>query len=301
MNKNLFFLISAAGLLILSIICVFTGPAINKHINELMKNDLSTINVQKMEDDYNYNIDNNYYNSREAQKKQDKKQIDEYKKLKAMYGLEYSSFIADIVLGFICFFLGLIHYLEQGKPFEKYSGLIGTVSGVITAVLTIIYVGYSASIFNNQIIRQTNYIMLYGNKATYHWNGNKYIHPYDIEKLDDDLDVQYIKVKDLGKRQYNYDSELYELSLDNDSEYKKCSSSQLITTTTTTTTQRTYKIGDVEQKCEYIWDSNVHNKEDINDVINKFIYDRWLTTIILGVISGVCGLGLAIFGILLFL
>ena len=203
MNKNLFFLCSATGLLILSIICVFIAPNINRYINKIFENDeidLATINVQILEDDYNYRLDNNFYDSREADKKQYKKMIDEFKKLKAMHGLEYSSFIADIVLGFICFFLGLVHYLDQGKPFEKYSGLIGTVSGVITAVLTIIYVGYSASIFNNQVIRNPNYPMLYKNKAQYHWNGNKYILPYDVEKLDNDLDVQYIKIKDLGKK-----------------------------------------------------------------------------------------------------
>ena len=168
MNKNLFFLCSATGLLILSIICVFIAPNINRYINKIFENDeidLATINVQILEDDYNYRLDNNFYDSREADKKQYKKMIDEFKKLKAMHGLEYSSFIADIVLGFICFFLGLVHYLDQGKPFEKYSGLIGTVSGVITAVLTIIYVGYSASIFNNQVIRNPNYPMLYKNKA----------------------------------------------------------------------------------------------------------------------------------------
>ncbi len=294
MNKNLFFLCSATGLLILSIICVFIAPNINRYINKIFENDeidLATINVQILEDDYNYRLDNNFYDSREADKKQYKKMIDEFKKLKAMHGLEYSSFIADIVLGFICFFLGLVHYLDQGKPFEKYSGLIGTVSGVITAVLTIIYVGYSASIFNNQVIRNPNYPMLYKNKAQYHWNGNKYILPYDVEKLDNDLDIQYIKIKDLGKKQYNYNSEFYQMKLDDNSEYNKC------LVLYSTSTQTTYRLGDDEKKCEYIWDSNVENGE----VINKFIYDRWLTTIIFGVIIGVCGIGLALFGILLFL
>jgi len=290
MNKNLFFLCSATGTLILSIICVFTGPSINLHINTILGYDIATINIQKMEDDYNYKLDNNYYNSLEAQKKLEKKMIDEFKKLKAMNGLEYSSFIADIVLGFICFFLGLVHYLDQGKPFEKYSGLIGTVSGVITAVLTIIYVGYSASIFNNQVIRGNDYRMLYKNKASYHWNGNKYIRPFDEEELTNDYDVQFIKIKDLGKKQYNYNSEFYEMSLNGDSEYNNCNSSPL-------NSQITYKIGDVEKKCDYIWTYSTQN----NEVFNKFIYDRWLTTIVLGVIIGVCGIGLALFGILLFL
>ena len=39
-------------------------------------------------------------------------------------------------------------------------------------------------------------------------------------------------------------------------------------------------------------------KNDNND--NKYLHDRWLTTIIFGVIITVCGIGVAIFGILLF-
>ena len=308
MQKNLFFLICAAALLILSIICIFIGPNINDKIYDLHIlisgnypcTKTPSLNCQKMEDDYNFHIENNFYFANETHKKLYKKEIDECKKLNAMKDLEFSSFIIDVVLGFICFFLGLIHYLDQGKPFEKYSGLIGTISGVITAVLTIIYVGYSASILNNQHIRNGYYPMLYKNKAKYHWNGNKYILPYDVEKLDNDLDVQYIKIKDLGKKQYNYNSKFYQMTIDDDSEYKNC----IIGNTFSITTQKKYYINrdnENERKCDYIWNSNPGGGYYYENINNKFIYDRWLTTIILGVIIGVCGLGLALFGILLFL
>ena len=307
MQKNLFFLICAAALLILSIICIFIGPNINDKIYDLQIlisgnypcTKTPSLNCQKMEDDYNFHIENNFYFANETHKKLYKKEIDECKKLNAMKDLEFSSFIIDVVLGFICFFLGLIHYLDQGKPFEKYSGLIGTISGVITAVLTIIYVGYSASILNNQHIRNRYYPMLYENKALYHWNGNKYILPYDEAKLNNDLDVQYIKIKDLGKKQYNYNSKFYQMTIDDDSEYKNC----IIGNTFSITTQKKYYINrdnENEKKCDYIWNSNPEGYY-YGNINNKFIYDRWLTTIILGVIIGVCGLGLALFGILLFL
>ena len=73
MNKNLFFLCSATGILILSIICVFTGPSINLYINKILGRNIATINVQILEDDYNYKLDNNFYNSLEAQKNKIKK------------------------------------------------------------------------------------------------------------------------------------------------------------------------------------------------------------------------------------
>jgi hypothetical protein len=48
-----------------------------------------------------------------------------------MYGLEYSSLIIDVVLGFICTILGLLHYFDVAKPFEKISGIIGLSTGII--------------------------------------------------------------------------------------------------------------------------------------------------------------------------
>ena len=42
-----------------------------------------------------------------------------------MYGLEHASLILDVILGFICLILGLLHYFDIGKPFEKVTGIIG--------------------------------------------------------------------------------------------------------------------------------------------------------------------------------
>ena len=42
-----------------------------------------------------------------------------------------------------------MHYLDVGKYCEKITGIIGLASGIIAFILTIIYVGYSEYIFNN--------------------------------------------------------------------------------------------------------------------------------------------------------
>ena len=42
-----------------------------------------------------------------------------------MYGLEYSALIIDVILGFVCIILGLLHYFDIAKPFEKITGIIG--------------------------------------------------------------------------------------------------------------------------------------------------------------------------------
>ena len=46
--------------------------------------------------------------------------------------------------------------------------------------------------------------------------------------------------------------------------------------------------------CEYIY---AEPKEDFK---NKYIYDRWTTTLIFAFLISVCNLGLALFGFLIF-
>jgi len=43
--------------------------------------------------------------------------------------------------------LGLLHYFDVGKPFQKVTGIIGLVTGIIQFVLTLVYVYYSGYIF----------------------------------------------------------------------------------------------------------------------------------------------------------
>ena len=55
-----------------------------------------------------------------------------------MYGLEYSSFIIDLALGFICAQLALLLYFQIGKSFEKITALIGLIGGGIEFILTLV-------------------------------------------------------------------------------------------------------------------------------------------------------------------
>ena len=301
MKNNLLFLILSGALLALSVITVCLAPIINK-INGQYDyfEDWNIGNCQKLDDDYKNYKNHDAYNpeiygdSVKIEEKIVKRRIDECKRHKAMYALEYVAFIVDIVLGFICFVLGLMHFLESGNQFEKTSGMIGLASGIIAAIITIVYVGFSAYIFSNEAIQSSE--KLYPNKAYAHWNGNKYIYDYNEDKSkDEDSDIKYIKYKDLGKKQYNYDSELYQMSIDstNQNEYKNCQVIKSTFANIDRSIQRTYLNG---QKCEYIWDTSVKN--DSTD--NKFLYDRWITTIIFGVFITACGLCLGVFGFLLF-
>ena len=295
MNKNFIFFVIACALLVLSIIAANVAPIISKASTRYFE-DWGNLNCQIADDEYDHAKDTNYYDddSRKPEEEQDKRIIKECKNHNTMYSLEYAALIIDVSLGFICTVLGLIYYLEPGKPLEKQSGLIGLISGVITAVLTIVYVAFSALIFSNDPIR--NYNKLYPNKASLKLSGNnKYIPDYDEEKAKDDLDIPLIKYKDLGKKQYNYDSELFESSKESNSEYNQCTMNAYIANPTTIPLKYTVTTTN-DHNCLYIWDHNIKNES----TDNKYLYDRWLTCIILCVLIAVCGIGLAIFGLLLF-
>ena len=283
MNKTLIFLIISIALLVLSAIVICIAPL----DNNLELNNFTPYNWGKrncaMYADY-LDWDNLPLDSIQQRRK--------YKNMcyrqKAMYGLEHSAFIINAILSFVCAYLTLLHYLNVGKDFEKKTGLIGLISGAIGFVLTFLYVCYSGYIFNNDPFGIEK---LYPNGALYKWVGTKYIKVYANEKGDY---AQYIKYKDLGKNIYNYDSKKYEV-------YHK-------TTAPISTGRNGCNIGNsfdpssattrypsTTGNCDYLF------PKPSSSVENKYIYDRWLTSLILAVIIFICNIALAIFGLLLFL
>ncbi len=316
MNKNLFFLIFATGVTVLSIICINIAPIISNVLDRF-----GLENCQLVKDNYDYYRFLSFADDDIS--KMLKKELNFCYKHNAMHDLEYTSFIIDIVLGFICAFLGIFHYLEVGKNIEKYTGLIGIISGIIITVITLIYTGYSADIFSNEIafkpkikdifdlmtgkLNQETFgfgliDILYPNKAYLHWNGQKYIHNYDENKAEEEkgYDIRYIKYKDLGKKQYNYDSEMVKFQDvdNNDSPFHFCNDETDSIKYKSRNGKRVYNITNgQERECEYIWSSSIPH-QDIYE--NKYLYNRWLTNIILSVIVAACSLGMSLFGFLLF-
>jgi len=196
------------------------------------------------------------------------------------------------------YLLGLLHYFDVGKSFEKFSGLIGLISGAICFILTLIYIIYSCYIFDNDIYRDEDndpVNKLYSNGAYYKWEDSKYKRPYDEEENDKKpyLELEYIRYKDLGKKQYNYNSKIYKSYNDPDvkDEIKNC----MYGSYTSSTVQRPYLDGS-SSKCEYIWRASYSDP----GYDKKYLFDKWITSIIFGVLILVCDIGLAIFGFLLF-
>ena len=284
MNNKLFFLILSIAMVILSIVTICTAPIVNGNLPQIS----GTANCQDDIDHYNY-LKDLYKNPSESEKKELKKyklEINLCKRKKAMYGLEYSSLIVDIVLGTLCCVLGLLHYFDVGNYCVKVTGIIGLASGVIGFVLTIVYVGYSAYIFDNDYSGVT---LLYDNGAILRYVDGKYVRPWKSEDLAENAHADKAKYRELGKKQYNYNSKIYKqyLSSDNDIDFKKCINRN---------EGDTNKLGD----CEYIWEQSPDYPK-YTDCSYKYGYDRWLTSIILSCLIFVCALGVAVFGLFLFL
>ena len=277
MNKILLFFCLALAILVLSSITICVAPIINKA--DSFFDNWGIQNCQKEKDVYEYNEKNSRFTS-DGDKKVEKRKVNECFNQNAMHDLEYTSLIMDIVFSFVCTSLGLLHYFEKGQSIQKISGLIGLITGAIIAIITCIYVGYSASLFNNGVER--NHIILYPNKASHKWIDGKYRPDYDEEKYNDDPDIVHPKYRDLGKKQYNYNSESFILDKIYSSEVNQCISTNY---------------NSKKDECEYLWNYGVQYN---TEVTNKYIYDRWLTSIIISVFIVACGLGLAAFGFLLF-
>jgi hypothetical protein len=235
-------------------------------------------------------------------KKLKKKKINKCKRGKALYGLEYSSLIMDIFFSFACCLLGFLNYYGVAKGFEKIIGIIGLASGVICFVMTLVYICYSGYIFTND---SAGIEKLDKDGSYAEWKDGKYKCTFYDE---DDEDAIYAKYSDLGKKQYNYNKDNYFLS--SDSEKLSCIITQTEYGITYEINPCSYShINGAFDPLEYSGRPHHDGGKDCdklyykqkNDTIGrKYLYDRWVTSIIFGVFVIACSIGLALFGFLIF-
>ena len=259
MNKILIFLIISTAIVAFSVITLSSAPLINKTIGGI---GWATENCQFYADNEELtdNLDNKYSLHRQ-------KTLCERRK--AMYGLEYASFIFDVISGFLCLLLSFLRYLKIGKGTEKNTGLVGLITGIIGFVLTFIYFVYSAYIFTNDT---PGIEKLFPNGASKKQLYN--IGPITAYEGDKGDDAQFIKYNELGQKQYNYDSDYHRI-------YNYPGNKCLEAST--------------NNNCEYYY---AEPKED-NE--NKYIYDKWTNTLVFSFLISICNIGLIVFGILLFI
>ena len=214
-----------------------------------------------------------------------------------MSNMEYASFIFDIVIGFVCGLIGLLHLFEVKKDMVSTTGLIGLGCGGVGFVLTLVYVIYNGIVYTNyydQIIYKMN-----GDGAFAELKGDKYECLYFDEK--GNKYAIRAKFNDLGKKQYNYDKDFIPtLSKINSA----CLNNPYICNN-----DDGYINGKISytgddgkpHDCQYIYAKNVLDDIDwIYGIYNKDKSDRFLTTLILSLFVCLANIGLALFGFLLF-
>jgi len=324
MNKGLIFLCLACGILALTIITICVGPAITGVFGV---GDWGNQNCQIYADSHKYTEDDKDLT------KDEKDKILEYldkgkhlcERQKAMYGLEYAALISDLVFGFSCTLLSLLHFFGVGKSFEKITGLIGLISGVIGFILTLIYIIYSGYIFthDNEDLDydsepSASNLNPYSSNATpkldknrefAKWNADKKI--YECLYYDkDDYDLFYPKYKDLGKKQYNYHKDFS--FPDENSKYASCKWSSFISILPQPTDPAEnidYYRQSLRELCSFsltVTNNQLDDCTDLfydegsNSISNKYQYDKWVTSIIFGCFIILLDLGLAVFGFLMF-
>ena len=287
MNNNLFFLIISCVSICFTIIVICNGPVINNIVSIS-----ASENCKQYSDQYDQNKKAGTLT--EALKKSIKKHLHKCNRDKAMYGLEYSSLIMDIFFSFVCCLLGFLNYYGVAKGFEKIIGIIGLASGVICFVMTLVYICYSGYIFTND---PSNVAKL--DKDGLYAELKEGVYKCKFVK-DDDPDAFYATYSELGKKQYNYNKDNYFLT--SGSEIYDCS----LTHSSNDDDAKNYCIrgntfpapstfGHDGKEC-----GKLYSKHKNDSISNKYVYDRWVTSIIFGVFVIACSIGLALFGFLIF-
>ena len=305
MNELFIFFCLSCCVLVLCLISIGTAPIINGIVGK----NWNVLNCQKFKDIRDFYKNSN---SNEALKELYLDYIKRGKTIcedkKAMYGLEYASIILNSILVLVCGFLALLHNLDIGKNFIKITGLIGSCSNLVGFVLIFIYICYSSFLFSNEspdmeyldnadepgYYKGTAKLYSDGSYAKWDETKSRYVcYNYDINNV---LKF-YAKYNDLGKKQYNYNKD----NLDENSKIKKCvcgndkdpidicEQGDIFSSTS----RPSYNDGGSTKICETL-------HVNYNSFDNKYLFNRWITTIIFASLIAACNLALIFFGIRIF-
>ena len=290
MGKGFLFFCCSCVILALTIVNLSIGPAISgRAVDDDDDVTWGNLNCAKKKDDYDKADDGSLS---DAGKKGYEVRIDKCERRKAMYNMEYTSFIFDIVIGFVCGLLGLLHIFEVKKDFVANTGLIGLICGIIGFVLTLVYVIFNGLVFTSN----------YSDQKKADENGafaerDASTGDYKCLYYDDSGDVLslYAKISELNKKQYNYDKDLHKSyqtvmygSCEQSGQFHDCIDNAGVIS-------GTYQYNDGTAKnCPFLY------LEEEDGISNKDMFDRFLTALILSLVVCLANIGLALFGFLLF-
>ena len=288
MNKGLIFFCCACVILLFTIINLSVGPIVSYTTGRSW----GTLNCAIMSDGKK---DQSPGLTDDQKKYYWQRPIDECNNKKAMHDMEYTAFIFDIVIGFICGLLGLLHFFDLKKDFIPKTGLIGFICGIIGFIFTFVYLILNGLVYTNYGLKEpltgsssSNYYYTYfkadsdGDLAELEGTSYKLIY-FDKKE---NYYALFATFSDLGKKQYNYDRDMYKASLTDSSCYISGSISYDANGYITSPS-----ISNTNCKKLYIIPTTGISYKDISD--------RFLTALILSLFVCIANIGLALFGFLL--
>ena len=149
MDKNLIFFFISCCTVNFSIIVIYLDSFISNLLNTNLRN--KQCQLFKNFDEANY------YGEKSTSNQEMKSKIKTYlkkgKKLcpsnKMMHKFKYISFYINIFFGILCAILSLLHHYNIARRFERYTGLIGVISGIVGIILTSMFIIYNGLLFSN--------------------------------------------------------------------------------------------------------------------------------------------------------
>ena len=273
MSKGLIFFCLACGILLFTTINLSIGVAISGKANGW-----GILNCARYKDEYDKEKDKG--TSGDELKYGKEWDLNSCKRRKGMHDMEYTAFIFDRVIGFVCGLLGLLHYFGLKKDFINKTGLIGLGCGIVGFILSFVYVIFNGLVFTTY---DTGILKRDGDGVYAERTGNPADGKFKCIYFDKvhNTHAVYATYADWIKKQYNYEKDKYK-SVDSTciQEYNyECQTTGTFTG---------------PSNCEYIYASA------ITTITHKDIADRFLTTLILSLLVCLANIGLAIFGFLLF-
>ena len=313
MGKGFLFFCCSCCILVLTIVNFSIGPNTSGTVKKFFNDgNWGTLNCERLKDLWDEAKDDPSKTDDDIKYKE-KYNYEACQKKKGKHDMEYTSFIFDIVIGFVCGLIGLLHLFDHKKVFVSNTGLIGLICGVVGFAFTFVYVVFNGLVYNTVYVNNGPEIFKRdGDYAIAEKDGDNFkCFYYDHKK---NINSIYAKISDLGKKQYNYDK-------DGIKDYEKvyfgssCSDNansiaigcfkkeRLTILEAKELTGHIYDISELS-KCNMIYISYIDMFGDMANetpgIENKDLSDRFLTALILSLMVCLANIGLALFGFLLF-
>ena len=292
MSKGLIFFCCACAILLFTIINLSVGPIISGKVGNDTAggNDFywGTANCAFYSDQYDI-AEKDSSIDKDTLKYQYERPKNECYRKKGMHDMEYTSFIFNAVIGFVCGLLGLLHLFDVKKEYVSKTGMIGLICGFIGFVFSFVYVILNGLVYTTYYDYNNGIYKRNSDGAFAERKGNEFECFYyeDSPVNEHSLIAKY---SDLIQKQYNYDKDLSE-SIKKDAKVIPCKKNPDICNNEKIT------VPGISTDCKYLY---VRNSDLSDTITNKDISDRFLTTLLLSLFICLANIGLAIFGFLLF-